>query len=162
VGLLVLLANSSMFFFNEELIIAFALIVFISIVVSLLRKVFLKAFFSEVKFIYVSFSFLFNINIKLISIVKRVVNFLIVKNRYLYGDFLYALVSSYNSYLSIQKLYLINIVDSFAADILKTFFVNLLKIRRFKLDVRLLDSISAFYYRLNFEQKTFNYYKYIC
>jgi len=151
-----------MFFFNEELIIALALIVFISIVVSLLRKVFLKAFFSEVKFIYVSFSFLFGLNIKLISIVKRVVNFLIVKNRYLYGEFLYSLVSSYKSYLSIQKLYLINIVDGFTTDILKTFFVNLLKIRKFKLEVRLLDAISAFYYRLNFEQKISNYYKYIC
>jgi len=82
-----MLANFSMFFFNEELIIATALIIFISIVVSMLRKVFLKAFYSEVKFIYVCFSFLFSLNIKLISIVKRVVNFLIIKNRYLHVNF---------------------------------------------------------------------------
>jgi hypothetical protein len=58
-----------MFFFNEELIIALALCIFISIVVTMLKKLFLKVFFLEVKFIYVCFSFLFALNIKLIYIV---------------------------------------------------------------------------------------------
>jgi len=71
-------------------------------------------------------------------------------------------MTSYKTYLSVQKMYIRNIIDSFISDILKTFFLNLLKIRKFKVESKLLDSISAFYYRLNLEHKVLSYYKYIC
>jgi len=162
VGLLVLLGNNSMFFFNEELIIALALCIFISIVVTMLKKLFLKVFFLEVKFIYVCFSFLFALNIKLISIVWQFVNFLILKKRSFVGEFFYSLTNSYITYLSIQKTFFINIIDTFIADTLKTFFINLLKIKRLVLNINLLSSISAFYYRLNFENKILSFYRHIC
>ena len=66
---LIILGNNAMFFFNEELIIAMALIIFIIIVVNLLKKLFLKTFYLDIKFIFVCFSFLFILNINLISIV---------------------------------------------------------------------------------------------
>lgn len=151
-----------MFFFNEELIIALALCIFISLVVIMLRKLFLKAFFLEVKFIYVCFSFLFALNIKLISIVWQFFNFLILKKRSFLGELFYSVTSSYISYLSIQKTFLINTVDTFVADILKIFFINLLKIRRLALNINLLCSILAFHYRLNFENKILSFYRHIC
>lgn len=75
---------------------------------------------------------------------------------------MYSLTSSYVTYLSTQKAIFINIVDGFVADILKTFFLNLLKIKRLAVNIKLLNTISAFSYRLNFENKILSYYRYIC
>lgn len=162
IGILVYFGNTAMFFFNEELIIGIALTLFLSIVVIMLRKLFLKLFFIEVKYIYVCFNFLFNLNIKLISIVWQFVNFLVFKNRSFKGEFYYSLVSSYSLYSYNQKNFLINIVDNFISDILRLFFFNILKIKRFKVSPKLLSSISALFYRLKFEKNILNSYIFIC
>lgn len=59
VGFLSFLSNQSMFFFSEELLIAFSLVLFFILIVSLLRTFFLRTFFMEIKAIYTVFYYLF-------------------------------------------------------------------------------------------------------
>jgi len=95
-GFLISLANYSMFFFNEELIIALALAIFIIGLICILRQLFLKTFFIEINFFFVCFNYLFKFDLNVIFIVSLFVTFLKSKNRLFIANFLNKLAYSYN------------------------------------------------------------------
>lgn len=58
-GLLSYLSNNGLFFFSEEVLIAFSLVLFFILIVSMLKGLFLRSFFMEIKAIYTIFYYLF-------------------------------------------------------------------------------------------------------
>lgn len=59
IGFLVYLGNNGFFFFSEEFLIAFSLVLFFILIVSMLKGLFIRSFFMEVKAIYTIFYYLF-------------------------------------------------------------------------------------------------------
>lgn len=164
VGFLSFLSNQSMFFFSEELLIAFSLVLFFILIVSLLRTFFLRTFFMEIKAIYTVFYYLFMLNLKFIFIVTQCVNFLTLKYKYSFGgEFYFSITNSYISYLNFQKQQVLSVVDNFVSDILKRFFLHFFKIFKFSLNLKQQFLNSSLYSKIQLEKIIIKTnYKFIC
>lgn len=132
-------SNHSAFFFSEEVVIAFSLVLFFILIVFMLKGIFLRSFFMEIKAIYTIFYYLFMLNLKFINIVSLCVNFLILKYKYSFGgEFYFVVINSYILFLNAQKNQILYVIDNLVSNILKNFFVFLFKVYKFSLEIKYL------------------------